>query len=79
MRCYTHVAMHNVVGALESLTEPIAPVGTTLRATGTTDHSAQGDARVTAQVSSQGQKRHLSVESAKENLRKKNGKALAVE
>jgi integrase len=34
MKRYTHVAMHNVVGALESLQEPIAPVGTTLRATG---------------------------------------------
>ncbi len=43
MKRYTHVAMHNVVGALESLPEPIAPVGTTLRATGTTDLSPRGD------------------------------------
>jgi integrase len=37
MKRYTHVAMHDVVGAVESLPEPIAATGTTLRASVTVD------------------------------------------
>jgi hypothetical protein len=72
MNRYTHVAMHDVVGAVEAIAEPISITGTTLRATGTTDPSPQGDARVTAQASSAEEKRHFAGDSAKENLRVKN-------
>jgi site-specific recombinase XerD len=68
---YTHVALHDIVGAVESLLEPTTPAGTTLRSTGTDDLPVSGDARVTAQASETGQNWHERQDSAKEYLRKK--------
>ncbi len=60
MKRYTHVAMRNVVGAVESIPEPISPTDRQQeRATGTDDRvieSPRGDARVTVRVSKQGRK-----------------------
>jgi hypothetical protein len=68
---YTHVLVHDVVGAVDSLPEPINVPGTTLRATGTESACGCGDARVTGQLSSTGQNRHESIDRPKKNLREK--------
>ena len=56
MNRYTHVALHNVVGAVESLSAPEKPADNMLRATGTDDRQIRGDAQVTVQASSNEQK-----------------------
>jgi integrase len=64
MKRYTHLAMRNVVVAVESVPEPLIKGVTARRATGTGDRRScdrsEGDAQVTAKASSSGHNCHLS-------------------
>ena len=75
MKRYTHLAMRNVVGAVESVPDPMTKASTTLRATGTDDDQvfdqSKGDARVTAKATGQGQNCHLSTDRSREKSRVK--------
>ena len=72
MKRYTHLAMRNVIGAVDSIPEPRTKSNSKAKATGTDGRMwFQGDARVTANASSEGQNCHLSDDREATNSRKR--------